>query len=95
MKITQETKALILDKEFFENYSTTVVVASDKIEKIKDLCDGIKNVLILDDYQICANDLLEIGLKKFKAEEYEDIAYFTPFYLKEFIAGIPRVKGLR
>ena len=32
---------------------------------------------------------------KYKKSEFENLAYFEPFYLKDFIAGIPRVKGLR
>jgi tRNA threonylcarbamoyladenosine biosynthesis protein TsaB len=33
------------------------------------------------------NRLFESGI-------FEDTAYFEPFYLKDFIAGKPRVKGL-
>jgi tRNA threonylcarbamoyladenosine biosynthesis protein TsaB len=35
-----------------------------------------------------------IAVNKYNARKYEDIAYFEPFYLKEFIPGKPRVKGL-
>lgn len=30
----------------------------------------------------------------FQSGMFENVAYFEPFYLKDFIAGIPRVKGL-
>jgi tRNA threonylcarbamoyladenosine biosynthesis protein TsaB len=39
--------------------------------------------------------LIDIALRKMKAKQFEDIAYFEPFYLKDFIAGKPRVKGLK
>jgi len=32
---------------------------------------------------------------KFNKGSFEDLAYFEPFYLKDFIAGVPKVKGLR
>jgi tRNA threonylcarbamoyladenosine biosynthesis protein TsaB len=35
------------------------------------------------------------AIAAFEAGDFEDVAYFEPFYLKDFVAGIPRVKGLR
>lgn len=32
--------------------------------------------------------------KAFQGKRFEDLAYFEPFYLKDFIAGRPHVKGL-
>ncbi len=31
---------------------------------------------------------------RYRREEFVDLAYFEPFYLKDFVAGKPRVKGL-
>jgi tRNA threonylcarbamoyladenosine biosynthesis protein TsaB len=28
-----------------------------------------------------------MAYEKFNQKEFEDVAYFTPFYLKEFLAG--------
>jgi tRNA threonylcarbamoyladenosine biosynthesis protein TsaB len=36
-----------------------------------------------------------IASDKFQKKDFEDVAYFEPFYLKDFIAGPPKVKGLR
>ncbi len=95
LQITEKTKAIVLDTDFFKKHSSKLIVASDKIEKIQELTQGMENVIILDNFQISATDLLAEGTRKFNNKEFEDIAYFTPYYLKEFIAGIPRVKGLR
>lgn len=38
--------------------------------------------------------LLKPALQKYKNQNFEDTAYFEPFYLKDFIAGKPKVKGL-
>ena len=32
--------------------------------------------------------------QKFKNQEFEDVAYFEPYYLKDFIATIPKNKVL-
>ena len=31
--------------------------------------------------------MLEIANKKFAEKDFEDVAYFEPFYLKDFVAG--------
>jgi len=53
------------------------------------------NITYLDDFETSslymagkANALFESGI-------FENTAYFEPFYLKDFIAGKPRVKGLQ
>jgi tRNA threonylcarbamoyladenosine biosynthesis protein TsaB len=34
-------------------------------------------------------------MEKYRQQQFENLAYFEPFYLKDFVAGKPRVKGLR
>lgn len=43
---------------------------------------------------ISAKNMISIALRKFMAEEFEDVAYFEPFYLKDYVAAKPNVKGL-
>ena len=38
-----------------------------------------------------AKGQIQIAHQKFANKEFEDVAYFEPFYLKEFIAGKPKV----
>jgi len=45
-------------------------------------------------YQHGAANIARIAEQKFIKKEFEDMAYFEPFYLKDFVAGKPRVKGL-
>jgi tRNA threonylcarbamoyladenosine biosynthesis protein TsaB len=33
-------------------------------------------------------------LNRYKQQQFEDVAYFEPFYLKDFIATIPKKKVL-
>lgn len=39
-----------------------------------------------------ASDMASLAQAKLEAEEFEDIAYFEPFYLKEFVATTPKNK---
>jgi tRNA threonylcarbamoyladenosine biosynthesis protein TsaB len=41
-----------------------------------------------------AGHMARLVQEKFDASDFEDNAYFEPFYLKDFVAGKPRVRGL-
>jgi len=38
--------------------------------------------------------MISLAEKRFQANQVEDLAYFEPYYLKDFVAGKPNVKGL-
>ena len=38
--------------------------------------------------------MLNLADKALREHNFVDVAYFEPFYLKDFIAGKPHVKGL-
>jgi len=40
--------------------------------------------------EVSAKGMIEIAEQKYKRDDFEDVAYFEPFYLKEFIAGTPK-----
>jgi tRNA threonylcarbamoyladenosine biosynthesis protein TsaB len=37
-----------------------------------------------------ARNMGQIALTKLRDQNFEDLAYFEPFYLKDFIAGTPK-----
>jgi len=38
--------------------------------------------------------MVNIAEEKFHRSEFENVVYFEPYYLKDFIPGIAKVKGL-
>jgi tRNA threonylcarbamoyladenosine biosynthesis protein TsaB len=36
--------------------------------------------------------MIEPVMKRYASKQFEDVAYFEPFYLKDFIATTPRKK---
>ncbi|MFZ4401529.1 MAG: tRNA (adenosine(37)-N6)-threonylcarbamoyltransferase complex dimerization subunit type 1 TsaB [Bacteroidales bacterium] len=52
------------------------------------------NAHFIDNIQLSALNMIQLAETKFKLQEFEDSAYFEPFYLKDFIAAKPVVKGL-
>ncbi len=96
-KEIKPTEAVIVDENSFalllEN--NRVVFAGDGMEKCKPLLSQNKNALFQDDFSPSAAYMVPIAEKLYKDGNFEDVAYFEPFYLKDFVAGIPKVKGLR
>lgn len=41
-----------------------------------------------------ARHLIPPAFRRYQQQQFEDVAYFEPFYLKEFVAGKPHIKGL-
>ncbi len=48
-----------------------------------------KNVIFDEDFRISASYMAKPGYEAFKEHRFEDVAYFEPFYLKDFIATKP------
>ena len=48
------------------------------------------NALFPDDFIHSARYMIQPALQAFNSQRFEDVAYFEPFYLKDFIAGKPK-----
>jgi tRNA threonylcarbamoyladenosine biosynthesis protein TsaB len=59
----------------------------DGADKCKDVLGGNVNTQFLSGFRNSARHLTEIAADKFSREDFEDVAYFEPYYLKDFIAG--------
>jgi tRNA threonylcarbamoyladenosine biosynthesis protein TsaB len=80
------TKAQIIDEDSFEAYSQnkrTYIVGSGA-EKIKKALDR-PNFLFKTDIVPSAKEMALLSQIKFAQKEFEDVAYFEPYYLKDFI----------
>jgi tRNA threonylcarbamoyladenosine biosynthesis protein TsaB len=83
----RETKAEIITEESFSEITETAYFLGDATEKCKPfLTRG--NFVFLDQMVFpSANEMGELGFAKFQKSEFEDVAYFEPFYLKDFLVG--------
>ena len=48
------------------------------------------NFTFVDEIKTSSSNLIRLGWLKYNASEFENIAYFEPFYLKDFVAGKPK-----
>ena len=93
----RETRAEIMDENSFMEYlgKNRIVFAGDGALKCRPLFDKHPNAVFSEDFQASAKFMISLSEEKFSQKKFEDLAYFEPHYLKDFIAGKPRVKGLK
>jgi tRNA threonylcarbamoyladenosine biosynthesis protein TsaB len=72
-----------------------ILFAGEGAFKCKPFLGINQNSFFLDDFKLSARFLYPQANEKFIRGEYENPAYFEPCYLKDFVAGKPRVKGLK
>ena len=82
----RETKAEIIDEQSFEKYisSNSVHFLGSGAEKIKGIFNN-DNLTFHLDVVPSAKEMAPISSYKFKNKEFEDEAYFEPYYLKDFV----------
>ncbi len=85
----------ILDENAFSDYLSKgkLVLSGNGMEKAISLLSHNTNAVFCNT-KTSARYLLALGYKKYIEQDFADIAYFEPFYLKEFHSGKPKVKGL-
>jgi tRNA threonylcarbamoyladenosine biosynthesis protein TsaB len=92
----REIRAEIINESSFneELSNQQVWFFGDGAAKCKTLLENHPNARFIDDFQPSAVHMINLANEKYFRSEFEDVAYFEPFYLKDFIPGIPKVKGL-
>jgi len=92
----RETLAEIIHSNSFSDIlkEYTIVFAGDGAAKCKPYLEGKENARFLDDFQVSSKYMIPFADAKYLAGDFENLAYFEPFYLKDFVAGKPHVKGL-
>ena len=80
-------KADLLDEKPFDEYlkNKTCVFVGDAVEKTQNLIQH-ENALFLPIKYPSAKELHDLAYTKFLKQDFENLAYFEPFYLKDFIA---------
>lgn len=89
----RETQAQILTQESFINYLDKRVVhfIGNGVAKFAEICTH-PNGRFVEGKLPSAKELCEVAGEKFENKDFEDVAYFEPYYLKDFIAGKPKAK---
>ena len=92
----EEVMAEIIDEDSFGHLLVhhRVVFGGEGAEKCKTVLESHPNAMFMDGFRASARYMDSLAMARFNRAEFENLAYFEPFYLKDFVAGLPRVKGL-
>ncbi len=86
-KKISDIEAKILDENSFQEYADKkIVFIGDGVEKSKTIFN-LPNAEFSEGIHPSAKQMIYLAEMKFQQKEFEDVAYFEPFYLKEFMGG--------
>jgi len=90
-QLIRNVQADILDEQPFEKYlnKRKVIFVGDAVDKTKKVIQH-ENACFSKIKYPSAKNMVNISFKKFENQKIENIAYFEPYYLKDFIASVKK-----
>ena len=91
-----ETAAMVINENTFDDLSGNhrLWLFGDGAPKLSKLFENQPNINVISGFRPSAAYMRVLAEQALRAQDFVDVAYFEPFYLKDFIAGKPHVKGL-
>lgn len=83
-----DTRAEILTPDSFSEYleNASVAFIGSGVEKYSRICDH-PNATFVEGKLPSAAEMVALAEEKFRKKKFEDVAYFEPYYLKDFMVG--------
>jgi tRNA threonylcarbamoyladenosine biosynthesis protein TsaB len=87
----QPVEAKIVDSDSYNEQLTTrkIIFFGDGASKCTEFLAN-PNATIKTDFINSARHLAKLALRRYNSEEFEDLAYFEPYYLKDFLILKPK-----
>ncbi|MFC2175610.1 tRNA (adenosine(37)-N6)-threonylcarbamoyltransferase complex dimerization subunit type 1 TsaB [Bacteroidota bacterium] len=87
----KSVEALIVDEQSFSSELEKGKVAffGDGADKCNEVIQH-PNAIFQSDFKPSARGMMELAEQKLQTQQLEDVAYFEPYYLKDFVAGKPK-----
>lgn len=86
LEIIKPISADIIEVDSYADYGE-IIVAGDATEKLKEIWKDRNDIHFDEEIEASAIGQIPIAQKKFENQDVEDVAYFEPFYLKDFVGG--------
>ena len=86
---TREIQAQILDEDSFSEINETIYFLGDCNQKAKTVLNKSNFVFMENDTYPSSKEISLLSFKKFQENKFEDVAYFEPYYLKDFLTTVP------
>lgn len=89
----EKIRAMVIDEESFRDLAAKkkLILFGSGADKLLDI---LKNdqIQIVQGFKLSASFMVPLALNKFGDSAFEDLAYFEPYYLKDFITTVPKKK---
>jgi tRNA threonylcarbamoyladenosine biosynthesis protein TsaB len=92
LNVLRQTNSVVFDSQVFDDISQGqhLLIFGDGASKYESMLIGIDQVHLLKGLEPLAEYLGPLAYDKFKNNDFEDLAYFEPFYLKDFRISKPK-----
>ena len=93
LDLIKDISAEIIEESSFRDFleEKKVYFFGDGASKCKEIIHH-KNAVFINGFNNSSEHMASLAVQSFKNGEFEDVAYFEPFYLKDFIPTIPKNK---
>jgi tRNA threonylcarbamoyladenosine biosynthesis protein TsaB len=90
-KTVKDITAEIIDERSFTDIpgNVRILIFGDGASKCREVLKR-DNIVFADEFRISASYMYKPAFKSLRERHFEDIAYFEPFYLKDFITSRPK-----
>ena len=78
-------EALIIDENAFAEFNQQLHILGDGSLKCKEVLTDAKFVFYDEVQYPSAKEMIQLSYQKFQQNMFEDVAYFEPYYLKDFM----------
>jgi tRNA threonylcarbamoyladenosine biosynthesis protein TsaB len=92
LEFIKETSAQIIDEKdlSFFKVDKPICFFGEGMPKCKEILKQIPDVSFIEDIVPSSVALAELSYQKYLEKRFEDVAYFEPFYLKDFLIKEPK-----
>jgi len=92
LSIIEPTHSLVVDEESFNPHlmKSEILFFGNGMDKCRNILETHKNAYFLENIHPTASSVGDLAYKKYKNQDFVNTNSFEPFYLKDFIATIPR-----
>ncbi len=96
MSIIEPTEAKVIDESSFSELLSDhkIIFAGNGAMKCKSVLENSKNAIFIEGIVPSAEHIGSMAWQACQQNTFEDLAYFEPYYLKDFIAKKPSAKKL-
>ncbi len=90
-QLLKAVSATVFDTHYFEDYLEKGKVAflGNAVDKLQTVLQH-ENAIFLEEVLPSANEMSVLSFDKFQESDFEDVAYFEPYYLKDFVVTPPK-----